>query len=229
MKKMGEKNNGRTRLRPGVSQDYGGQGGQVLMELLIAVTIGAILLGSSVAITRTILRSNSDVRKTQEAVLLGQELMDNLQAYADASWDSVRNLNKGSGNHYYLNTSASPYSVAAGDETVTENTVQYTRYFYVESVNRQTSDDALADSGGVPDPATQKVTVQVAWSGSTGTSLTQYIARYRSYATHQNSWGGGAGQAGPIYASSSNSYFFSLNNMTATSTNGADQLKLLGY
>ncbi len=91
------------------------------------------------------------------------------------------------------------------------NSTLFTRYFYVENVNRDNSGDITA-SGGTNDPSTQKVTAILEWESVQGTSqfaLSEYIMRWRNRVFRQTDWSGGSGQEGPLtvpsdkYASSS--------------------------
>ena len=202
------------------------RGGQSLVEVLISIGMAAILLGSSVYIGRSVLRSNSDVKKTQAATNLAQELMDNARVYADANWSTFYNTSKGSANHYNIDSSGSTYVLASGDDVVTQNSVQFTRYFYAENVYRDSSSDAVSDSGGVLDTSTQKVTVKVFWEGKEGISISEYIARYRSYVFLQTDWSGGANQS-LVNSLSSVGNLYSSASSVATGTAG--QIKLDGY
>ena len=91
------------------------------------------------------------------------------------------------------------------------NSTVFTRYFYVENVNRDTGGD-IVTSGGTEDPTTQKVTVVVQWDTSQGTqefTFFEYMTRWRNRVFHQSDWSGGSGQDSVItvpnerYASSS--------------------------
>lgn len=199
--------------------------GQALMELLVGVGVGAIILGSSVGIARVSTRSNTDVRKMKAATFLAKELEVSLDVLADANWDSIYQLNKGVSNHYHLEISSSPFTVSTGDEIVTQDGTSYTRYFYVENVNRSDSNDAIVASGGAIDPSTQKVTVIATWEGAEGEiKLIDYLARYRNFSFNQSDWIGGYGVDGPLTFASN---VFSTSTTVSVGTAGT--LKLQGY
>ncbi len=91
------------------------------------------------------------------------------------------------------------------------NSTLFTRYFYVENVNRDTGGDIVI-SGGTEDPTTQKVTAVLQWDTSQGTqefTFFEYMTRWRNRVFHQSDWSGGSGQDSVItvpnerYASSS--------------------------
>ena len=76
------------------------------------------------------------------------------------------------------------------------NSTLFTRYFYVENVNRDTGGD-IVTSGGTEDPTTQKVTAVLQWDTSQGTqefTFFEYMTRWRNRVFHQSDWSGGSGQ-----------------------------------
>ena len=76
--------------------------GQSLIELIVAITIGGILLGVATVAVVLILRVNSDTRATQVAVSLAQEYLDNISALSESAWDNIYGLNKGSSYLYSI-------------------------------------------------------------------------------------------------------------------------------
>jgi len=103
----------------------------------------------------------------------------------------------------------------------------YNRSFTIENVNRNscgvgdvttdatsTCSNGPATSGVANDPSTQKITVNIAWSGggSANSSINkvQYLTRTANSIFKQSDWSGGSGQEGPIT---------SANNQYADSTN----------
>ncbi|MFA5173439.1 MAG: hypothetical protein WC435_03530 [Candidatus Paceibacterota bacterium] len=199
--------------------------GQALMELLVGVGVGAIILGSTVGIARVSVRSNSDIRKMKAATFLAKELEVDLEVFSDANWSGFYGLTKGASNHYYMITTSSPFTSASGEETITQDGVNYTRYFYVENVYRSDSNDSIVTSGGSLDPSTQKTTIKVTWQGAEGdVTLVNYFARYRNFSFNQSDWIGGYGTDGPLSFSSN---VFSTSTTVSIGTAGV--LKLQGY
>ena len=198
--------------------------GQALVELLIGVSIGALILGSSAAVIISVVNSNDRVGKSKAATQLGQELMDDVRVLADKNWKTFYELSKGSSNHYYVATST-PISAVSGDEVVSRNNTDYTRWFFVENVNRASSGDNIATSGGVIDPSTQKATVRITWGGSeTGLTFTQFMTRHKNFVFHQSDWSGGMENSGTL--TKSGSLFASTTGVNASTTG---QLKLNGF
>ena len=72
--------------------------GQSLVEVLIAVAIGAILIVASVALIVPALQSNTQAAKIQAASSLGKELMDNVRVWSEGNWNNVLALATGTAN-----------------------------------------------------------------------------------------------------------------------------------
>jgi|GEM_PF-1517910 type II secretory pathway pseudopilin PulG len=92
--------------------------GQSLVEVLIAVAIGAILITGGVMLIVPALQSNSQATKVQAASLLGKQLLDNVRVWSEGNWNNVLALSTGTSYVYYMNTSSSPFTVATGTESI---------------------------------------------------------------------------------------------------------------
>lgn len=198
--------------------------GQSLVELVVGVSVAAIIIGAVTGTSIIILRSNVQTKRLQAAANLSQELSDNLRSFAESDWRNIYDLAHGSGNHFYLNTATSPFSTSTGDETIAVEGVNYTRYFYVENVNRDlcgvgavttaattTCASGPDQTGVADDPSTQKATVTVTWPDSAGITLVEYLSRSRANTFRQTDWIGGSGQE---------SFNGVINNKFASSTTG---------
>jgi len=163
-----------------------------LVEILVAVGIGTLLVIAAATIIAPALNIGTDAGRTQVGSGLAKELMDNVRSWAASDWHNINNLATTSANHYYLNTSSSPFTSVSGDESVAVSTTTYTRYFYVENVQRNAGDE-IVESGGSYDPSTKKMTVFYGWQGSSGQSFVTYITRSRNAVFHQTDWSGGPG------------------------------------
>jgi len=214
------------------------QQGQSLIELIVGITLAVILIGAASGTAALVLKSNMQTKRLETATNLSRELSDNLRSFADADWRNLYDLLHGSGNHYYLNATSSPFTTSTGDQAVTVESVSYTRYFYVENVNRDlcgagnvTTDATTTCTGGpnttgvTDDPSTQRVTVVATWPGTaTGVQLVEYLTRNRNTTLTQTDWSGGASQEGPI--SEANNKFGSSTSVDSTGTAGS--IKLAG-
>ncbi|MEK7554636.1 MAG: hypothetical protein AAB518_01480 [Patescibacteria group bacterium] len=193
--------------------------GQSLIEILVAVGVGAILVSSAALLLVVSTRVGRESRFIQAASFLSQELMDEVVVFADRHWFcsttptcGLYSLQKGPGNPYYL--LGLPLVANSGSESITLDSVTYTRSFLVENVIRDscgigniTANTASVPScdpsfflgalgaGNAEDPSTQKVTVTTTWSSGTGASrLVRYITRNRNELLHQTNWSGGMNQ-----------------------------------
>ena len=110
--------------------------GQSLVEILVGVSLGAIIIGGAAGAVSVYLRSNLESKKQQASTFLAQELMDSVRVFAEGNWHNIYDLSKGSSNHYYLDTSASPFATSTGDEAIAAENTSFTRYFYVDNVSR---------------------------------------------------------------------------------------------
>lgn len=182
--------------------------GQSLIELLIAVTVGTVLAIIGLTVISPALKSSSDVGRLQVATALGKQLLDNIRVFAEADWHNLVALTPGQNNHYYLNTSASPFTAVNGEETVVVATSTYQRYFYYENVNRDPGGNIVTGSGA-DDPSTKKVTVFFRWQDGPWYNLVTYLIRRRNQVLIQSDWS--AGPQGEVVSSSSIGF--------ATSTN----------
>ena len=215
--------------------------GQSLAEILIATTVGALIIGVIATSIIVSMRSDSQNRTVSSATSLANGLLDNVQSLSDGNWSAIYSLSpKGATSTYYLVTTGTPptVSVSTGTETVSINNISFSRYFTVQNVYRNscgtgsiTTSSPTSCSGGsgiVEDPSTQFVNVYVGWvnvSGATSSvAVSAYITHSKDRVTQYNSWSGSSGVQGPVTYPASN-YVTSSN--VSTSTNGA--LELLQY
>lgn len=92
--------------------------GQSLVEVLVAVAIGAILITAGVMLIIPAIRANSNAAKVQVAASYAKGLLDNVQVWSQGNWNNVLALATGTSYHYYLNTSSSPFTAATGTQSL---------------------------------------------------------------------------------------------------------------
>jgi type II secretory pathway pseudopilin PulG len=174
--------------------------GQALIEVVVAMVIGAIMIGTASGALFVILRSKQLAQNNQIASSLASALSDNLSSVAEANWHNIYDLNKGSANKYHVATSTGQLTVQSGEEQIAENNVIFTNYFYIENVQRDSAGNIVA-SGGTDDPSTQKAVITSSWiiggSASVVTN-TLYFTRWPNRIFQQTDWSGGPGQEGPV-------------------------------
>ena len=90
--------------------------GQSIMEVLVAVTIGAIIIGSATGAIIMAINVNLQSRATQVATGYAQEELGNLKSVAEGNWLKLYSVPaKGPSTQYYL----APYKTLSGTVTVT--------------------------------------------------------------------------------------------------------------
>ncbi|OGZ53572.1 MAG: hypothetical protein A3B25_00520 [Candidatus Ryanbacteria bacterium RIFCSPLOWO2_01_FULL_48_26] len=193
--------------------------GQFLIEVLIAAAVGAVLITAAAGVIVPALRINTQTNRAQVGAALARELLENVRVWEEGDWHNISNMATSSANHYYLNTSSSPFSAFLGDEQISVSTTTYTRYFYVDDVYRS-SGDLIVATGGSYDPSTKKVTVAYSWPQSATNTIFQYITRNRNNVFVQTDWVGGSGQDGPA-TSTNNKFSTSTANIDYASTTGS--------
>lgn len=193
--------------------------GQSLIEILIAVAIGALMITAAAAIITPVLRINTQSGRMQVSATLAKELVENVRVWAEGDWHNVFNLATSSVNHYYLLAASSPFASSSGDESISVSTTTYTRYFYVDDVSRDAG-GKIVSGVGTNDPSIKKITVIYGWSGGTTSSLAIYLTRNANKIFSQTDWSGGSGVNGPV-TSTVTTYASSTSLVTGTSTPGS--------
>lgn len=200
----------------------GSEGGQSLIEVLVAVALGAIFVLAAATTISPALRVNTEAGRMQAGIALGRELLDNGRTWAGKDWNTLLSLATTSANHYHLTTSSSPFSPVSGDESVEIGNAAYTRYFYVDDVQRN-SGGLIVSAGGFPDPSTKKITVIYEWPRSAANALSVYVARSRHRVLNFTDWSGGPEQSGPV--TSANPRFATSSKIDYTTTIGSIIIK----
>lgn len=170
---------------------------QSLIELLVAVAVGAILIGSSTALIGVSLKSYNTIKQHLQANVLIRQEAEAIQSLARSNWHNIYGLNKQS--DYQISLSASAWAISSGQETSTINNIPYKRYFQVYNVNRDGSGNIAAT--GTNDPNTQKITIFLDYGNNyvNSSSISFYLIRSANNKTLlQTDWSEGDGQTGPI-------------------------------
>ncbi|MDP2598659.1 MAG: prepilin-type N-terminal cleavage/methylation domain-containing protein [Candidatus Liptonbacteria bacterium] len=171
--------------------------GQSLVEVLVAAAVGALLVIAAAGVIAPALRANSTAGRVQVSAALAKELSDNIRVWSEGDWHNIFSLATSSANTYYLNTTSSPFTTSTGVEVITVATSTYSRYFFVDDVQRD-SNGAAVSSGGSNDPSTKQVTVGYNWPQGVTTTFSFYVSRYRNNILDQTDWSGGSGQSSPL-------------------------------
>lgn len=171
--------------------------GQSLVEILVAIAVGVILIGGSVALMGVSLKSYGTIRKHLQANVLIRQTTEVIQSLARSNWRSIYDLTKGS--NYKITASGNTWIISTGQEISTINNIPYKRYFRVYDVTRDGSGNIF--TSGTDDPSTQRITIFLEYDNNylSSSTLSFFLTRSENNKTlHQTDWSGGSGQTGPI-------------------------------
>jgi len=177
--------------------------GQSIVEILIAIGIVAIIIGSVVTTYVASLRANANARLSAIGLQLAEETYDNLRALTEANWHTIYAMPKAT--HHHLTLVNNIFNVGLGTETIMAQGVQYTRSFTVENAQRDVNGN-IVDTGGINDPSTQRIVVTTSWpvAGETGTvKIEGFFARNRNISSRTTNWTDGPLQTGPFIGETS--------------------------
>ena len=164
-------------------------GGALLLELLIVISLLAIILYFGANATFLSMRGNKTSGENGVATSLATETLEAVRSIIEEDYQNIYGLTK-STQHYYATQSAGKWITATGDETVVLNGITYTRYFTVGNVSRDDSTRNIQTtySSTYDDPSTQKITVNVSWSGGVPIVMSEYFFRWKNKTCGQPSW-----------------------------------------
>ena len=192
---------------------------QSLVEILVAISIGTILIGGSVTLMGVSLKSYGTIRKHLQANVLVRQAIEVIQTLARYDWHMIYDLTKAS--DYKISLSGNTWTISAGQETDIINDIPYKRYFQVLNVNRDGSGN-ISESG-TNDPNTQKITVFLEYGDNymSSSSVLFYLTRSEdNKVLHQTDWSEGSGQTGPI-SNPGNKFDTADSNINYASTTGS--------
>ncbi len=216
------------------SKIYKKSAGQSLVEILIAISVGAILIGGATTVIIAILRSNLETRNVQIATSLVQEYLDSVQSLAESDWHIIYTppSDKGSDSQFYLAASGTSFTILAGATSTVVEGRTFTRYFSIENTNRDlcgtgdisagatsTCASGPGSVGIAEDPSTQKITVMASWPENRLISRSQYFTRNINEVFVQTDWSGGPEQEGPI--TSANNKFANSTGLDYSTSTGS--------
>jgi len=176
--------------------------GSLLLEILIVIGVVAIIIPIVAQVVVMSLNSNKWTTENKVATGLVDEAGKAIESVSFEKWQNIYSKLKGPTNHYYTIKNGGAWSTALGDESLTVNGLNYTRYFIISNVCRDDTTKTIITTVGVPpcttgnsdDPSTQKITVTVTWlNGTLTTSKDYYLTRWRNQVCHQTNWSGTGG------------------------------------
>jgi len=204
-----------------------GSRGQILLEVLIGA---AVIIFVSIGIASTVAVSVRGVQNTMarsNGSFLSQEMVEAMRAITKENWSNISNLATTSANQYFATTSAGKWVTSTGTENVGLNSITYSRYFYIDEVNRSTSTGNIVSSGGYWDPSTKKMTTYVSWTTPQGVSdsfsQAVYLSRFLNETYGQTDWSGGA--VGEVVVTTATTTFATSTSIDYASTTGSIKLQ----
>ena len=177
--------------------------GQSLFEVIVAVGVAAIIIGSAATVMVVSMRAGKSSVENQKGYAVAQNVLSTARSYAESDWSTFYN-NAGLNQQFYFlegtsTPTSTPLTINTGTTTVSlfenEATMTYTAWFTIDNIYRDSNNAAtLSSSGTVEDPSTLRVTAYVDWSVGGGTkevSMSQQISRTRSDIIQFSQWGEG--------------------------------------
>jgi len=198
--------------------------GQILTELIIAITITAILAAIGAQLIGVSFYSAGTSKDRQVASRLAEEVFESLRAITQGNTSSTQGWNrlylppdgmgtasssKGAEKFYKVLILDNTWQIASGTENIILDSSEYTRSFTINNVSRDVtlgniqSTYVLAND----DPATQKVTVKISKTGAPDFIFEKYFTRYLNESTAQTSWA--TLNCGPVGATSTQTNYCS--------------------
>lgn len=137
-----------------------------LIEIVVAVSIAALLIVGLGQVTQVSLALLREERMNFEAALLVNEGIEALRMLRDASWS--RNIAALSTGINYFVSATSTWGVWDTSRPYIRN--RYHRTIRLDPAHREIGTDRIIDAGGYDDLGTRKLTATVSWQGRNGTS-----------------------------------------------------------
>lgn len=217
--------------------------GQMLAELLIAITIGVLIAAIGAELTTVSFQATRSSKQQNEGMGLAQEGMEAMRAIVRSNSTSSQGWNKiylppegtgvsstkGVANPFHPVIISNEWRLAAGSENITISGSTYTRSIVIENTSRASSTSAIQStySATYDDPSTQKIRVIVSRTGFADIELVSYFTRFLNESLAQTNWNGSLSDA-PVDASSTTANVGTAteeNNINRTGTPGSVKLK----
>ncbi len=148
--------------------------GSGLVEILVAVFIFSIVLGSLITASNMYLSGAAENLNSAKGAYLGEEGIEAVKVIRDTGWNNISTL-LGNVNYYlYFDTTSSTWLATTTPTTSDSN---FVRTFEVGTVYRD-SNGRIVSTGGTLDLNTKKITVSISWQSKNSTTtknLSTYI------------------------------------------------------
>lgn len=150
------------------------QKGNLLLEVVLALAIIGILLGSATAYPYNLTRTSVEIASRRQANVLAEEAVESLRGIQYENWTLVPNSPYS--NPYRVEKNVSGWFLTSGSETIGE----FRREILFSDVRRDVNGNI--SSAGSIDPYTKKAEVTVYWNSPVGelnTRLITYLSNWQ--------------------------------------------------
>ena len=205
-------------MEPGYQSAHArGARGQILVEIGVAIGVIATLAAMTASLIVVAQRGQVSARRQDAAASFASEAFAVVRAVAASNANETSSgynriycppygecdgdgtppadeqvgAGKGSGTHYQPVLLGDHWELDTGDQTISHNGIDFTRFVTIENVCRDGSGDIVACGTGY-DPSTQKVTVTMQAPNMADLVVSQYMTRASgAIAASQTDWSGG--------------------------------------
>lgn len=155
--------------------------GQILIELIIAITLAGIIISSIIGLFVEIRQANFVSLEQTKAEFYTEEAVQALYSIREQSWSDL--VNQSYPAHPVNNNGV--WNLAGGSELLENN---YTRQITMEAVKRNIIDGNISATG-VDDPSTKKFIITISWLQPRPLSITKeiYLTRFNGNAVWNES------------------------------------------
>jgi type II secretory pathway pseudopilin PulG len=166
-------------------KEYAVKKGALLLELLIVISLIAVIFTVGTQAILVSLRSDKNSSEKDVAYNLASETFGLVRSVAEEDWQNIyftKDSENYSDNYYPLKVS-NAWTLSRGDEVVAINGISFTRSITMSNVSRDTTSDRKIEvtyDGARDDPSTQKVTVTISWPGGDPLVINGYLFRWKN-------------------------------------------------
>ena len=146
-----------------------------MVEILVAVFIFSLILGSLIAASNSYLSSAADNLRSTEAAYLAEEGVEAVKIIRDTGWANINAIPDNIDYYLYFNEASSTNKIWNATSTFSQSDQTFIRSFRLYSVYRD-SNGRIITEGGTLDPNSKKVSVSVSWPSREGTTTKNLYA-----------------------------------------------------
>ena len=148
-----------------------------LVEILVAVFVFTIVLGSLITASNMYLSGAGDNLRSTEGAYLAEEGIEAVKITRDTDWNTISALTDNTNYYLYFDISSSTNNAWKATSTISSIDSIFIRTFKLNAVYRDL-DGKIILNGGTLDSNTEKATVSVSWKSKNSTTtktLSTYI------------------------------------------------------